>query len=159
MYTHKTAVVSWPWILWRHFTPRYWLQLINSNVNKKTWTVTESISNPREHLECFVEPDDVGMSQDGHDARLAVQIGPLVLVLHFARVDYLYCNLYMHSVTLPSDDSIDHASSPLQPLCQHTTHTHTSIAWWYVQCVARTLKTHYVCEFWSSYSLPVKHGP
>jgi len=76
---------------------------------------TESICNQSEHLESFVEPDDIGMSEDGHDARLAVQIGSLVFVLHLACVDDLYGDLQRHTPTTLDLTVCLHRSSPPTP--------------------------------------------
>ena len=45
------------------------------------------------YLESFVEANDVGMAERGHDARLSMQVCPHVLVLDLPSVDDLYRHL------------------------------------------------------------------
>ena len=55
--------------------------------------------NSGAHLERFVEPDDVWVSEYCHDACLAVQVRSLILILRLARVNDLYSHLQRHSHT------------------------------------------------------------
>ena len=51
------------------------------------------------HLERFVEPDDVGVSEYCHDTCLAVQVSSLILIFHLASVNDFYSDLQRHSHT------------------------------------------------------------